>query len=248
MQITIQSITKGKEGESQHGHWTAYNLTFPELSIFEQNGKEHKFTKAGTFDKSAPNLSVGDNIDAEVEINDKGYATLKNIKTIAAVQTPFAPVNSQKPANTPTPPPYSKEVSIDRAVAIKAVTELACAGVLDPKHPLVGAVTNWCTEQLRNYLSMYPIDTPAPSELPKTEPKPPETQPRGKLPHASASLGINEKVDKEMLINSIKSRMKYTSDLAAVNWLKSVNGIPIERIENESDVVYQEMKTKYNWS
>ncbi len=126
MQITIQATKKGKEGDGQHGHWTMYSLSFPEVTIFEQNGTPHKFTKAGTFCTDASDLKQGDVIDAEFEINDKGYADIKSFKRGGIVEPSPAPK-----APSPVPPsiippskvPFDRDSSIERQVSAKIAFE-----------------------------------------------------------------------------------------------------------------------------
>ena len=139
-----------------------------------------------------------------------------------------------------------ERVSIERQVAAKIAFERGINENGDTLWTVEKALQQ--AEQIYQWIH---FGDPATKFHAKQEDKPLETQPGGKLPHASTSLGINEEVDKEMLINSIKSRMKFRGEAAndtAMTWLTNVNKIPAERIENESDVVYQEMKTKYNWS
>ena len=150
------------------------------MKIFEQDGTPHTFTKASTFDDSAATLVNGDIIEAETDLSeDKKYLNLKKITKLNTEPTCAKPITEPaKPGAKTEPGPVrtARDESIDQAVAIKAITELASNNVLPKEHPLVTAVTNWCTEKLRNYLSMG-IDIPVAPEKPVATP--PDAKPEG---------------------------------------------------------------------
>lgn len=237
MKITISSITRGKEGEGQHGHWVKYDLTFPSLDIFEPSGEKHTFTKASTFDDSASTLKAGDLIETETEINGK-YLNLKKITKVntepAAVLTPSSP-GVTPPKTTSRPPPSGEE----KGMWWKELGEMIRA----EKTEYVGReeLENAYWQQMRQVLGLSATHT----NPPKTENNATETPPQVKSDSPVKDVGT---MDKEMLLNSIKHRLKFTTDNAALQWLKQLNKIPEERIENESEAVYKEMCAKYSWS
>ena len=226
--IKLIDIKKGKSGTSQHGEWQKYDMTFPELQIFDQTGTKFTFTRASTFDNCSA-LKAGDTIECEAEINDK-YLNLKGLKKVGGSLTEAVNTNRETIAQTMPKviePRNTREQSIDEAVAIKAIVELACGNVIEKADPLVRAAKNWIADKLSHYL--------APTQLSVEANKP------------SVGGTGDASVDKRMLLGLVKTNMKFTDDKTAIAWLVNVHKVSQSRIDNDAVNVYDEVREKQGW-
>ena len=246
--IKIDSVAKWREGDGNKNgkayHWISYNLTFPELTIFDQTGTQYKFTKAATFDFLAASLKPGDTIECEAELkpNDKYMnLNLHGIKKVGGGY-PQPPIDSVEKAFTEPVKPFTppavvsptvvrttKDQEISEAVAIKAIVELACAKVIEPNDPYVRAAKNWIADKLSHYLA------------------PNHTQLSVEANKPSVGGTGDASVDKRMLLGLVKTNMKFPDDKTAISWLVNVHKVPQTKIDTEAGKVYDEVRTKQGW-
>ena len=259
--ITVTDIKKGKEGDSQHGHWIMHNLTFPELKIFEESGKEHKFTKASTFDEAADTLVKGDTIEAEVEITAKGYLNLHKIKKVSGGEiggADSASKTSVKPPMTPKPASPQETVvdnaywerkqaieriSIERQVSAKLAFEHGINERDDTAWSVskalfqAEAIFQWIHLGQSNAPVIKPIEGKN-TIIPKEAPKPSESPPG------------DSQVVTRLLYDTIKTNMKFRgpkSDKTVEDWLGNVAHIDMDRVANEPGELLAELVQRYKW-
>ena len=131
-QLTIANVetVKTGPGKKEGTTWTLRKITFKEpLKIFEQNGTPHEFTSGSTFDTTE--IQPGQVIEAETEINDKGFLNLKKVALY------FPAVQKQPDAKQEIKPDYpfkndgNRDAIIREQVAFKGVIDLLCAKVID---------------------------------------------------------------------------------------------------------------------
>lgn len=89
----------------------------------------------------------------------------------------------------------------------------------------------------REMLEVLGIDfTLSPYELPAKQVKPLETQ------------RSDNQTDKDLLIGLVMNHLKYTDAKTAINWLTSVQKIPMKRIDEEPRLVAKELIEKMGWN
>ena len=243
--IKLIDIKKGKSGTSQHGEWQKYDMTFPELQIFDQTGTKFTFTRASTFDNCSA-LKAGDTIECEAEINDK-YLNLKGIKRITDVASKSTAIaSSPEPASPGIGIPIvgrtTRDQSIDEAVAVKAVVEMGGNGLLSLDNPidarLIKAVKQWCADKLSHYLAPTPIDDSPGVKIEALEGK--------------AEESTDEKVmSQRLLYDMIKSHMGFKgpkADKSVESWLENVEHVDMERVSREPGKVFTEIREKKGWN
>ena len=236
--IKIDSVVKWKEGDGNKNgkayHWISYNLTFPELTIFDQTGTQYKFTKAATFDFLAASLKPGDTIECEAEINDK-YLNLKGLKKVGGSLTEAVNTYRENIVQTAIPKPIlpktlsDRDREVDEGKAVDYLIRMVEAKIITPDSTHAKAAINWCTDKLSHYLPPRGSDTPLLANKPSV----------GGTGDAS--------VDKRLLLGLVKTNMKFPDDKTAISWLVNVQKVPQTRIDTEAVKVYDEVREKQGW-
>src|SRR3990167_7906790 len=259
--LTITDIKKGKEGIGKNNKpWTIYNLTFPELEIYDQTRTKYQFTWANTFDKDAATLKAGDTIECEAEINDK-YLNLHKIKKVSGGEiggADSASKTSVKPPMTPKPASPQETVvdnaywerkqaieriSIERQVSAKLAFEHGINERDDTAWSVskalfqAEAIFQWIHLGQSNAPVIKPIEGKN-TIIPKEAPKPSESPPG------------DSQVVTRLLYDTIKTNMKFRgpkSDKTVEDWLGNVAHIDMDRVANEPGEVLAELVQRYKW-